>query len=151
MYFIVNSLHIYSYGNGWHICTQVGEDTVSYERHIKQLQAEFSKTKRNPQVVFELMRKTFPHRRAEILEQPSDLTKMFERFPFLQEIDHVSLTVGIMHIFCRFILSTLVIITTHILSLPFTFLESNFTLYHSIFTAYAGAGNDFRHWCTRAK
>ena len=69
----------------------MGEDGVSYERHIKQLQAEFSKAKRNPQVVFELMRKTFPHRRAEILEQSSDLTKIFERFPFLQEIDYVSL------------------------------------------------------------
>ena len=69
---------------------QVGEDSVSYERHIKQLQAEFSKTRRNPQVVAELMTKTFPMRRAEILQQTCDVTKIFERFPFLQDVEYVS-------------------------------------------------------------
>ena len=72
---------------------QAGEDKVSYERHTKQLQVEFMKTKQNPQVVAELMKKTFPFRRAEILEQPSDLAKLFEKFPFLQEVDHVSYAV----------------------------------------------------------
>ena len=54
---------------------------------------EFSKTRRNPEVVSALMRKTFPLRRAEIIEQPPDLTKLFERFPFLQEIDYVSVLI----------------------------------------------------------
>ena len=71
-------------------CLQAGEDKISYERHIKQLQIEFAKTRRNPQVVAELMKKTYSLRRAEILEQTSDLTKVLEKFPFLQEIDHVS-------------------------------------------------------------
>ena len=100
---IVNSLHILLWRWLTYIYTQVGEDSVSYERHIKQLQAESSKMKSNPPVVSELMRKTFPQRTAEIMEQPSDLIKMFERFPFLQEIDQVSLTVGFMH---RFVLCT---------------------------------------------
>ena len=35
--------------------------------------------------------KTFPLRRAEILENPYSLPKLFERFPFLQEVEHVSI------------------------------------------------------------
>ena len=71
---------------------QPGEDSVSYERHLKHLQGEFSKSKRNPQIVCELMVKTFPLRRVELLEQSHSLSKLFERFPFLQEIDHVNAT-----------------------------------------------------------
>jgi hypothetical protein len=72
------------------LCLQPGEDSVSYERHLKHLQGEFSKAKRNPQVVTELMTKTFPLRRAEILEQSPSLPKLVERFPFLQEATHLS-------------------------------------------------------------
>ena len=69
---------------------QPGEDDVSFERHLKQLQAEFSKARRNPQIVSDLMLTTYSHRRVEILGQAYCLTKLFERFPFLQELDHVS-------------------------------------------------------------
>ena len=63
---------------------------MSYERHIKILQAEFSKTKRNPQVVAELMAKTFFQWRVELLSEPYALPYIFERFPFLHEVEHVS-------------------------------------------------------------
>ena len=62
---------------------------MSYERHIKILQAEISKTKRNPQVVAELMAKTFSQWRVE-LSEPCALPYIFERFPFLHEVEHVS-------------------------------------------------------------
>ena len=57
-------------------CLQAGEDKISYERHVKQQEIEFVKTRRNPQVVGELMKKTYSLRRVEILEQHSDLTKV---------------------------------------------------------------------------
>ena len=66
---------------------------------MKQLQGEFSKTKRNPQIVAELMKKTFPQWRAEILDQTPSLPKLFELHPFLQEVDHVSgvISVGVIY------------------------------------------------------
>lgn len=76
---------------------QPGEDDVSYERHLKQLQGEFSKKKRNPQIVKELMEKTFVQRRTEILEKSYTLVQLFERFPFLQELEHVSAQYICMH------------------------------------------------------
>ena len=69
---------------------QPGKDSISYEGHLKHLQGEFSKTKRNPQIVTELMVKTYPLRRVEVLEPSPSLSELFERFPFLQEVDHVS-------------------------------------------------------------
>ena len=53
-----------------------GEDTVSYERHTKALQAEFRKTNRNNAVVSDLMGRSFALRRAEILEK----TTVFRHF-----------------------------------------------------------------------
>ncbi len=66
-----------------------GEDSVSFGRHAQVLQTEFNKTRRNQQVVAELMDRTFPMRRKEILEKDTDLNHIFQSFPFLQEIDQV--------------------------------------------------------------
>ena len=76
-----------------HFLLQPGEDGVSFERHVKLLQAEFLKAKRNPQITSELMFKTFPLRRVECLEQSHSLPKF--GFPFIQEIDHVSALGGV--------------------------------------------------------
>ena len=71
-----------------------GEDSVSYERHLKHLQMEFLKTHRNPQKIAELMLLTYPLRREEILNKDYSLNKLFEKFPFLQEVEHVSLIIN---------------------------------------------------------
>ena len=74
----------------FHFLNQEGEDKVSYERHLKVLQGEFAKTRSNPAIAVELMRKTFPLRRVELTEEPHSLPTILQRFPFLQEVDHVS-------------------------------------------------------------
>ena len=66
-----------------------GEDSVSFDRHARVLLTEFNKTRRNQQVVAELMERTFPLRRKQILEKSSDLNMIFQDFPFLEEIDQV--------------------------------------------------------------
>lgn len=66
-----------------------GEDSVSFERHTKVLQAEFKKKNRNTAVVNDLMDRSFAIRRSEILEKGYDLPSLFTRFPFLQESEHV--------------------------------------------------------------
>lgn len=66
-----------------------GEDSVSFERHNRVLRVEFSKTRRNQQVVADLMDRTFPFRRKAILEKVQDLDSLFKDFPFLQESDQV--------------------------------------------------------------
>lgn len=67
----------------------IGEDTVSYQRHIRALQVEFKKTRRNMSVVNELMTITFPFRRKFLMEGVHELKTIFEKFPFLQLADEV--------------------------------------------------------------
>jgi hypothetical protein len=66
-----------------------GEDAVSLERHNNLLKAEFKKKKRNSTLMCDLINKTFPLRRQTILDEPLSLDSMFERFPFLQDIEQV--------------------------------------------------------------
>ena len=66
-----------------------GEDSVSFERHCRLLQVEFTKARRNQHVVTDLMDRTFAMRRREILEEPHDLDGLFEQFPFHQQSDQV--------------------------------------------------------------
>lgn len=86
-----------------------GEDAVSYERHIRALQMEYKKSRRNSQVISkfmyiaksiivcvctlifadDLMERTFPSRYAEIRGKPCGIKALFERYPFLQEPDQV--------------------------------------------------------------
>ena len=53
------------------------------------LRLNLNKTRQNQQVVAELMDRTFPMRRKQILENATDLNRIFQDFPFLQEIDQV--------------------------------------------------------------
>ena len=53
------------------------------------LLVEFNKTRRNQQVVADLMDRTFPFRRKAILEKVQDLDSLFKDFPFPQESDQV--------------------------------------------------------------
>ena len=42
-----------------------------------------------PLLMSDLIKRTFPLRRQTILEKPMNLVSMFERFPFLQDIDQI--------------------------------------------------------------
>ena len=65
------------------------EDDVSYERHIKTLKQEHKKVKPNPHIVTELMAVTFKRRHKEILDQPSPVSSILVKFPFLQSYGEV--------------------------------------------------------------
>ena len=62
---------------------------MSFLRNVKALQAEYKKTRHNPQIVDELMASTFPKRRQDITQNPCDLCTLFERYPFLNDINQV--------------------------------------------------------------
>ena len=66
-----------------------GEDEVSFQRHNKALQLEYKKTRPNPQVVRELMTTTFAMRRADLLSKAYDVLTVFEKYPFLNDVDQV--------------------------------------------------------------
>ena len=63
-----------------------GEDSTSYERHTKALQADFAKNKdaRNSELIGDLMSRSFALRRRFILE-PLGISDLLKKFPFLQE------------------------------------------------------------------
>ena len=66
-----------------------GEDAISSERHNKLLKTEFKKTRRNSQLINELMDRSFALRRQTILEHPLNLQSIFDQFPFLHTSDQV--------------------------------------------------------------
>ena len=67
----------------------LGEDGASYKRNILRLKAEYKKAKPNKVIVNDLMTRTFPMRRNEILNSPSSLSNTFDKFPFLQDSNQV--------------------------------------------------------------
>ena len=71
-----------------------GEDEMSLNRHIKILCLEYSKTKRgrgNHQLVTSLMEKTYPLRRADVLNSEKfNLNMILAKYPYLQCSDQVS-------------------------------------------------------------
>lgn len=69
----------------------LGEDQVSFGRHNKILKTEFKKSRRNEQVVSDLMDRTFPMRRKAVVEKCKDLSDLYKQFPFLQEANQVCL------------------------------------------------------------
>ena len=65
------------------------EDSVSCGRHNRVLLVEFNKTRRNKEVVSDLMDKTFALRRKKILDNCLDLDSLFKEYPFLQDGNQV--------------------------------------------------------------
>lgn len=55
------------------------------------LQTEWRKRDANMEVVEELMTCTFPHRRADILNAACDVITLFEKYPFLQDMEQVNI------------------------------------------------------------
>lgn len=67
-----------------------GEDSVSFKRHNNILKSEYKKTRRNYEVVSDLMERTFTMRRKSILENSYSLSAIFDLSPFLQEPPQVT-------------------------------------------------------------
>lgn len=65
-----------------------GEDENSFERHNRTLKAEYSKANPNGRMVDELMERTFPMRRQDILAQGHSYDPV-SKYPFLQVADQV--------------------------------------------------------------
>jgi hypothetical protein len=70
--------------------TDDGEDTISYERHIKAMTAEYHKVKPNEGVVTELMAITF-RQRQEVVEKAMLVSEVLHKFPFLHHYEQVNL------------------------------------------------------------
>lgn len=66
-----------------------GEDRASYQRHLKMLQQEERKVSPDKRVISELMRRTYPFRRQEILEQPQLVVNLLQTYPSLKRSEQV--------------------------------------------------------------
>ena len=74
---------------------------MSFERHLRVLHVEFTKTHHNKQVVADLMDQTFTVRRKAILEKSHDIDSLFHQFSFLQESYQVCTHVHLeIHVSC---------------------------------------------------
>ena len=63
-----------------------GEDLVSYERHMRALQAGSKKVICHCPLIQGMMARSFALTRAEILERGYDITTLFNRFPFCRRL-----------------------------------------------------------------
>lgn len=70
-----------------------GEDAVSFERHNRVLQSQWTKSSRNVVTIEQLMERTFAMRRRDILEASSDVQTTFNKYPFLQDPNQVPVIV----------------------------------------------------------
>jgi len=66
-----------------------GEDQISFARHNRLLNIEFSRTKRNETLAKELIKMSYEMRRNDILENGHTIN-VLEKYPFLQTLEHVS-------------------------------------------------------------
>ena len=66
-----------------------GEDMASHRRHLKVLQLEEKKVTPNKHVVADLMARTYPFRRQEIMEHPQLLEQLLKTYPSLQRSEQV--------------------------------------------------------------
>ena len=70
-----------------------GEDAVSFERHNRIHQSEWTKSSRNAVTIEQLMERTFAMRRRDILEASTDVQTTFKKYPFLQDPNQVPVIV----------------------------------------------------------
>ena len=70
-----------------------GEDALSFERHNRVLQSEWTKSSRNAVTIEQLMERTFAMRRRDILEASTDVQTTFKKYPFLQDPNQVPVIV----------------------------------------------------------
>ena len=67
----------------------VGEDDALQQRHLKLLQTEMKKVNLNKQITRELMKRKFPTRRKEILQDGGSVEAILKMYPALKYPDEV--------------------------------------------------------------
>ena len=67
-----------------------GEDKHSFERLNNMLKSEFKKQKPKKEVLVELMRATYPQRRANILATSTPVADLLIKYPFLGKEEQAS-------------------------------------------------------------
>lgn len=71
--------------------TPAGEDKLSFERHNKAILSEMKKARGgNATVINELVNRTYPMRRQEILLNSYDISVFFTKYPFLKDNNQVN-------------------------------------------------------------
>lgn len=66
-----------------------GEDKVSHDRHVKLMQLEERKVSPDVNILADLMKRTFPIRRAEIIDEPQPVNELLKVYPSLRRCDQV--------------------------------------------------------------
>jgi hypothetical protein len=90
-----SSAHVRAIGNNFRILNyiptpRIEDDLAAVHHHISYLQKESEKTSRDAVKVQNLMMRTFPHRRQEIVVKCIAVQKLIELYPLLFEKDQVS-------------------------------------------------------------
>ena len=65
------------------------DDEISLERNMKRMSSELSKTISSPKVLDELMKQTYPNRRASVLGGGVGVLEICDKFPLLRKPKHV--------------------------------------------------------------
>ncbi len=66
-----------------------GEDKPSHLRHLKKLQREESKVTSDKRIISDLMTRTYPFRRQEILEKPQPIGQLAKTYPSIRRSEQV--------------------------------------------------------------
>ena len=69
----------------------IGEDEASMKRHFKMMQNEFKKVVPNKKIVIDLMRRTFPLRQQDVLNETATISFILEKYPALADSDEVNI------------------------------------------------------------
>ena len=83
---------------------EAGEDEGSYERFAAQILEEFKKKKPRPEVLSFLIETTYAHRRQEITDNPSLVSDVLKRHPFLKIEEHVSTALSTVYLITQTLL-----------------------------------------------
>ena len=69
-----------------------GEDDASHKRHLNMLSLEAKKVKPNEKSLQELMRRTFPIRRQDIVDNSIPIGTLLKQYPPLEKYRYVSIS-----------------------------------------------------------
>ena len=68
-----------------------GEDEASHKRHLNMLSLEAKKVKPNEKSLLELMKRTFPLRRQDIVDNSLPIATLLKQYPPLEKYRYVSI------------------------------------------------------------
>ena len=83
---------------------EAGEDKGSYKWFAAQILEEFKKKNPRPEVLSFLIETTYAHRRQEITDNPSLVSDVLKRHPFLKIEEHVSTALSTVYLITQTLL-----------------------------------------------